>query len=113
MEQLEFIISRYSFAIEKETVCQWLEQINTQYDHKPTFHSFPNPFYIIFQASLSTLSLTQSKFFKNLTEAVIASYADICDMVRVCDDDFNLCRSHIVSLLPGVTSTTFQPNPFT
>ncbi len=35
---------------------------------------------------------------KNLTEAVIASYADICDMVRVCDDDFNLCRSHMEQL---------------
>lgn len=35
---------------------------------------------------------------KNLTQAVIASYADICDMVRVCDRDFNLCRSHMEQL---------------
>ena len=35
---------------------------------------------------------------KNLKEAVIASYADICDMARVCDSDFNLCRSHMEQL---------------
>ena len=28
-------------------------------------------------------------------EAAIASYADICDMLRTCFDDFNLCKSHI------------------
>ena len=30
----------------------------------------------------------------NMRDAVIARYADICDMIRVCDDDFNSCRSH-------------------
>lgn len=31
---------------------------------------------------------------KNRREAVIASYADICDMIRVCNQRFNACRSH-------------------
>lgn len=31
---------------------------------------------------------------KNRREAVIANYADICDMIRVCDEKFNGCRSH-------------------
>lgn len=31
-------------------------------------------------------------------EAVIACYADICDMIRVCNSDFDVCRSHIEQL---------------
>ena len=31
---------------------------------------------------------------KNRKEAVIACYADVCDMIRVCDEQFNACRSH-------------------
>lgn len=31
---------------------------------------------------------------KDKKEAVIACYADICDMIRVCEPDFALCRSH-------------------
>lgn len=31
---------------------------------------------------------------KNQQEAVIASYADICDMIRTCNQNFNACRSH-------------------
>ncbi len=30
----------------------------------------------------------------NLREAVIACYADVCDMLRTCYKDFDLCRSH-------------------
>lgn len=30
----------------------------------------------------------------NLQEAVVAQYADLCDMIRVCDSSFNACRSH-------------------
>lgn len=36
---------------------------------------------------------------KNRREAVIASYADVCDMVRVCDSDFDHCRSHMEQLV--------------
>ena len=35
---------------------------------------------------------------KNKKEAVIASYADICDMIRLCEPDFALCRSHLEQL---------------
>ena len=35
---------------------------------------------------------------KDKKEAVIASYADVCDMIRVCDPDFALCRSHLEQL---------------
>lgn len=31
---------------------------------------------------------------RNRKEAVIACYADVCDMIRVCDEQFNACRSH-------------------
>lgn len=31
---------------------------------------------------------------KNRRDAVIARYADICDMIRMCDESFNHCRSH-------------------
>lgn len=31
-------------------------------------------------------------------EAVIASYADVCDMIRVCEPDFSFCRSHLEQL---------------
>lgn len=31
---------------------------------------------------------------KDEREAVIACYADICDMIRLCDKEFNACRSH-------------------
>ena len=31
---------------------------------------------------------------KNVRDAVIAGYADVCDMIRVCDVDFDMCRSH-------------------
>ena len=30
----------------------------------------------------------------NMRDAVIARYADICDMIRVCDTEFDGCRSH-------------------
>lgn len=30
----------------------------------------------------------------DMRDAVIARYADICDMIRVCDADFDGCRSH-------------------
>ncbi len=36
---------------------------------------------------------------KNQREAVIASYADICDMIRLCDQRFNSCRSHKEQML--------------
>lgn len=35
---------------------------------------------------------------KDKKEAVIASYADVCDMIRVCEPDFSLCRSHLEQL---------------
>lgn len=35
---------------------------------------------------------------KDKREAVIASYADVCDMIRVCEPDFSLCRSHLEQL---------------
>lgn len=35
---------------------------------------------------------------KDEREAVIACYADICDMLRVCSSEFDLCRSHIEQL---------------
>lgn len=31
---------------------------------------------------------------ENEAEAVIACYANVCDMIRLCDLNFNLCRSH-------------------
>lgn len=31
---------------------------------------------------------------KDQREAVIACYADVCDMIRLCDKQFNSCRSH-------------------
>lgn len=35
---------------------------------------------------------------KDVREAAIFGYADICDMLRVCNADFDLCRSHIEQL---------------
>lgn len=35
---------------------------------------------------------------KNKKEAAIASYADICDMIRLCEAEFSLCRSHYEQL---------------
>lgn len=35
---------------------------------------------------------------KNRTEAVIADYADICDMIRLCDNTFAYCKSHLEQL---------------
>ena len=35
---------------------------------------------------------------KDKKEAAIASYADVCDMIRVCEPDFALCRSHFEQL---------------
>lgn len=35
---------------------------------------------------------------KDAKEAVIFGYADVCDMLRVCNADFDLCRSHIEQL---------------
>lgn len=29
---------------------------------------------------------------------MIAAYADVCDMIRLCDSDFNRCRSHMEQL---------------
>lgn len=31
---------------------------------------------------------------KDSREAAVACYADVCDMIRVCDDGFDACRSH-------------------
>ncbi len=31
---------------------------------------------------------------RNVRDAVIAGYADVCDMIRVCDVSFDTCRSH-------------------
>ena len=31
---------------------------------------------------------------KNRRDAVIARYADICDMLRIVDSEFDQCRSH-------------------
>lgn len=36
---------------------------------------------------------------KNRKEAVIACYADVCDMIRLCDKQFNSCRSHMEQML--------------
>lgn len=36
---------------------------------------------------------------KDAREAVIACYADVCDMIRVCDMEFNACRSHSEQIL--------------
>lgn len=36
---------------------------------------------------------------KDEKEAMIASYADVCDMIRLCDKSFNACRSHQEQLL--------------
>lgn len=36
---------------------------------------------------------------QNRRDAVIARYADVCDMIRVCDDSFDGCRSHREQLL--------------
>lgn len=36
---------------------------------------------------------------KDSREAVVACYADICDMIRVCDENFNSCRSHREQLM--------------
>ena len=31
---------------------------------------------------------------KDSREAAVACYADVCDMIRVCGDGFDVCRSH-------------------
>ena len=36
---------------------------------------------------------------KDGREAAVACYADICDMIRVCDAGFDACRSHGEQLL--------------
>ncbi|MDE5864162.1 MAG: transglutaminase-like domain-containing protein [Lachnospiraceae bacterium] len=36
---------------------------------------------------------------KNYREAVIACYANVCDMIRLCDQAFNSCKSHREQLL--------------
>ena len=35
---------------------------------------------------------------KNQAEALIADYADICDMIRLCDGRFSYCKSHLEQL---------------
>ncbi|MCM1180210.1 MAG: transglutaminase-like domain-containing protein [Clostridium sp.] len=36
---------------------------------------------------------------KNQAEAVVAYYADLCDMLRICDDSFAYCRNHMEQLV--------------